>query len=222
MKGDGNRRMGNKGYSLVELLTVLAIMAILSVLGIGYLTGFGSRYKLDRAANELVSKLRLAQMKSITTNTAVVVEFDTANRLFKSYYDKNKNGAKDAGENYLILESGREYTAGEPATDAQKKAVWGVLPDAVTMPAATFAALDPPRLRFNPPAGLVDTTLLPIGADSGVVCFSRVVSAEDKNIDDNRRVSIRPLVGTITLWKSTVQEPGCSTVSDVGWEKVNP
>ena len=71
-----------KGFTLMELVLVIAILGIIAGLGIGNYANFLRQSSLDSAANEIVAKLREAQTNSQASsdNYAWGVEFDTTNK----------------------------------------------------------------------------------------------------------------------------------------------
>lgn len=77
------------GFTLMELVLVIAILGIIAGLGIGNYANFLRQGSLDSAANEIVAKLREAQTKAQASGdgTGWGVYFDTTNKdryiLFK-------------------------------------------------------------------------------------------------------------------------------------------
>jgi Tfp pilus assembly protein FimT len=54
-----------KGVSLLETIVVVAIIAVLSIMGINNINNFKNDARMDNAANELISDIRLARSKSM-------------------------------------------------------------------------------------------------------------------------------------------------------------
>jgi type II secretory pathway pseudopilin PulG len=70
-----------KGYTTVELATVLAIALILAFLAIDPFSGFLSRRQLRETSQAMVGQIRLARQKAIAEGVETVIVFEpTANR----------------------------------------------------------------------------------------------------------------------------------------------
>jgi len=72
--------MNKKGLTLIELVIVMAIIAIGAVLIAPNIGGWLPVYRLKGATKDIVSTLRIAQMKAISTNLEYRVSF--ANQTF--------------------------------------------------------------------------------------------------------------------------------------------
>lgn len=75
MKSSSPQMAGTCGFSLVEMLTVMAIVAILSTAAVTSLTGMGSASRLGAAATSVASFLEQARTYAVTQNTYVYVGF---------------------------------------------------------------------------------------------------------------------------------------------------
>jgi general secretion pathway protein H len=71
-----------KGYTLVELLTVIAILALMATVTATYLYRRDRPFALQIAARELASCLRRAHAKAIATNKPQAVTLDLEARRF--------------------------------------------------------------------------------------------------------------------------------------------
>lgn len=67
------------GYSMMELMTVLAIVAILSAIAVPGLFQWSAKHRVGSAARDVKSTLEFARMNAIKTNADVTVNFDWAN-----------------------------------------------------------------------------------------------------------------------------------------------
>jgi len=65
------RSRGWGGFSLVELLTVLAIIAILSAIAIPSLIGISSNYNLNRGTSQVTDEFNFARQTALTRNSDV-------------------------------------------------------------------------------------------------------------------------------------------------------
>ena len=66
---------GRRGFSLLELLVVLAILSIVGSLAVGQLTPLVSQARFNAGARKIVSDLQLARMRAITRNRRLRVTF---------------------------------------------------------------------------------------------------------------------------------------------------
>ncbi len=73
-----------KGVTLLELVIVFVIIAIGAVLLVPNIGGWLPRYRLRSATRDVVSTLRTAQMKAVSTNLTYGVAFDA--NAFQLYY----------------------------------------------------------------------------------------------------------------------------------------
>ena len=67
------------GFSMMELMTVLAIVAILSTMAVPALFQWGAKHRVGNAARDVKSTLEFARINAIKTNADVTVNFDWAN-----------------------------------------------------------------------------------------------------------------------------------------------
>jgi general secretion pathway protein H len=98
--------MSAKGYSLIELLTVLAILALLTAVTGVYLKGRGKPFVLHVAALDLASCLRLARARAITEQKERVVAIDLDKR---SYACPGKAGLFPKEARLLFRTAASEY-----------------------------------------------------------------------------------------------------------------
>jgi len=71
--------MNKKGVTLIELIVVMVIIAIGAALIAPNIGAWLPNYRLRSATRDLVSTMRTAQMKAVSTNTAYSVVFVGAN-----------------------------------------------------------------------------------------------------------------------------------------------
>jgi general secretion pathway protein H len=74
----------SSGFTLLELLVVLAIMAFSLVLVIGYRPPWSGRFELDTFASELASQLRAARSEAIVSDQPAAVQFDLTHRRYRA------------------------------------------------------------------------------------------------------------------------------------------
>jgi prepilin-type N-terminal cleavage/methylation domain-containing protein len=92
------RRSGERGFTLIELIVVLAILLMAMVLGAPYLFTQIQRSKLIGTANQTVGLMRVARLEAIKRSSTGVVEIDPARNLVRGYVDANVSLTYDAGD----------------------------------------------------------------------------------------------------------------------------
>ena len=100
------------GFSIVELVVILAIVAILAAFALPNLSEWQANTKVKAVAREVVIHLQLARMEAIKANERAVALFTAgayspAGQVgtYTIFLDTNQNFAQDAGEQ-LILQQG--------------------------------------------------------------------------------------------------------------------
>lgn len=104
---------GTAGFSLVELMVVLAVLVILASIAVPAYTVWVPNYKLKTAAREVYSALQLAKLRAVKENANVVIWFDTNTNSYRAFLDDG-SGAGVAGNN---TQDGSEPTIKEGTLD---------------------------------------------------------------------------------------------------------
>jgi len=86
-----------KGFTLLELIIVIAIIAILSAIGAPTFSSYMATRRLNGAARQVQSDLFAARMRAISDNKLVAVSFINNNQ-YTIFFDNNNNGSIDSGE----------------------------------------------------------------------------------------------------------------------------
>jgi prepilin-type N-terminal cleavage/methylation domain-containing protein len=71
-----NHLKNNKGFTLVELLIVIALIGIVLAIAMPNISDWLPRYRLKQAANDLYSNLQLTKLRSVKDNKDWAVVFD--------------------------------------------------------------------------------------------------------------------------------------------------
>lgn len=81
--------MKNKGFTVVELLIVIAVFGVIVVMVATISPAIAQKSKLNRAANELISDLTMAKQLASTENRYVAVDFsdDGKSYTIRKQYD---------------------------------------------------------------------------------------------------------------------------------------
>lgn len=101
-----------KGFSLLELLIVIAIVGILSAIGVGNLPR--DRFAVQQAAQGLSRSVQLARFEAINRNTFVGVNVKEAagGNRYVLFIDANRNAKYDTGETEIRnVQLGADETA---------------------------------------------------------------------------------------------------------------
>lgn len=80
-RGGGMRRPA--GFSLLEMLMVVALIAAMGVLAAGVLSGGLERRQLQSSAKEIASQLRFARAQAIATGTPQAFAIDPARHAWR-------------------------------------------------------------------------------------------------------------------------------------------
>ena len=87
-----------RGFSLTELMIVIAILGALLAVSSPALSRFAADWRLNGAAARMATNLRSARSVAVNKNIDVVFTFDQDSGEYSFLEDTNGNGAADAGE----------------------------------------------------------------------------------------------------------------------------
>jgi prepilin-type N-terminal cleavage/methylation domain-containing protein len=84
--------MNRKGITLIELVVVMVIISIGATLIVPNFGAWLPYYRLRGATRDLVSTMRVAQMKAISNNLRYQISFDIANKNYVLQYQNTGGG----------------------------------------------------------------------------------------------------------------------------------
>ena len=105
MSGQPVRSWRNRGFTLVEMMTVLVIMGIGLALAAPSFTAYQRNAELTSTANALLSSMSVARGEALKTSLFTYVQPNTAGNWASgwiAYADTNGNAAYDAGTDTLL------------------------------------------------------------------------------------------------------------------------
>ena len=123
----------NAGFTLIELVVVIAIIAILAGIAIPNFFHWRRNAQMRAAAEELLSAAQVTKLRAVKERTNCVVSFDSGNNSYIAFVDNGAGGGV----------ADNEVWDGTEAIIKQ-----GILPGTVEMYSASFSG-GVPRLRFG-------------------------------------------------------------------------
>lgn len=90
-----------KGVTLIELIVVFVIIAIGAALTTPNIGGWLTNYRLRSAARDVISNMRVAQIKAVSNNIQYGVAFNTASNGYQIYYQTTAGLVAEGGINQL-------------------------------------------------------------------------------------------------------------------------
>jgi prepilin-type N-terminal cleavage/methylation domain-containing protein len=99
----------NKGFTLLEMMTVIAILGIVSAIAIPNYFSWLSDMKIKTAVGDLKSDMNMAKLRAIRENATVAMVFNIASNSYETFVDNGTGGGtannwvRDGGEVQLKL-----------------------------------------------------------------------------------------------------------------------
>ncbi len=93
-----------KGFSLIEVLIVIAIIGIVSAIASPSISIWSSSSRLKCASNELASTLQLARLTAIGNGANCVLSYNSSTKIYRVFVDNGagggtaSNGVRDGSE----------------------------------------------------------------------------------------------------------------------------
>jgi len=104
-------RKCNLGFSLIELLIVVAISMIAAAMALPLVSNAVNQIHLSSSATDYANLLQRARMRAVQDDTYYQIQTQTLSGDPIAYVDINKNGSYDTGEPMMVFASGVTYKA---------------------------------------------------------------------------------------------------------------
>jgi prepilin-type N-terminal cleavage/methylation domain-containing protein len=99
-------RKCNRGFSLIELLIVVAISMIAAAMALPLVSNAVNQIHLSSSATDYANLLQRARMRAVQDDTYYQIQTQTLSGDPIAYVDINKNGNYDTGEPMMVFASG--------------------------------------------------------------------------------------------------------------------
>jgi len=91
-----------RGFTIVELLTVFAITAIMAVLAVFSFHEMAARSRLKAAARDIVSNMQLTRIKALKSGSAWALQFDTNSGTYRILSDSGDGNWTTTSDNTVF------------------------------------------------------------------------------------------------------------------------
>ncbi len=92
----------NRGFTLIELITVIFILSVLFAISIPNILKWRSNKEFNACIRHSVSIMRGARMHAVKENAPALVLFDADQGTIRSFVDRSRSNAWEPGEDMLI------------------------------------------------------------------------------------------------------------------------
>lgn len=158
---------GDRGFSLVELVAVLAVSAVVLVIAVPQIQDFSAAMRLGQSTREMERELQTARLRSVSTNRRIRVRFNCpADGFYRmvEYLGEARRGEDTAATR--CTENAFPFPAADrnPITLPNHDGPLRIIPPGVTVTTGTLEFRPDGRAYAVDTAGTA-TPLLPAGTD---------------------------------------------------------
>ncbi|HEX2834097.1 MAG TPA: GspH/FimT family pseudopilin [Thermoanaerobaculia bacterium] len=174
------RRRSTSGYSLAELLVVVAIIGVLSLVSVPAFMNYRNSAKLKSSMRQFVADLRWARQRAITENHPTMISFKTgAGQIV--YRDFNGEVAPDGTVSYSAVTPASKYEKRfDPDVYFAPSTSVCLFDDTITTPAQTNGWND---IVFNANGTVSNVPTADECKDNGVITGMALIRIDKGNLE---------------------------------------
>lgn len=203
-------RKGESGFSVIELLMVVAIVAIMATVAIFYATGHKKAYQPDEQALQIADIMQEARQRALTQRRAMRVEINLTTNMVK-LYDENTDATVATDD--ILLRNMTLFAAANVRVDTRPSEIGSNPAETLPVPNAVFkSSVYSPSvgqnvctIRFLANGTAVDAGTNAIGTGAVPTGVTLHIWAPNKNntsqSDIARSLTVLGSTGVIRMWE---------------------
>lgn len=91
-----------RGFSLLELMTVMAICAVLAAIAVPNFMAWRTNLRLGAGAREILSAVQETRMRAIKDQTLAIITFNTIAGTYESFLDSDGNKKRSVNDPVVV------------------------------------------------------------------------------------------------------------------------